>query len=135
MGTVLSFWNSSSSVWEGERLDRTDRCDNTTFRPSDQPGALQLSLQSSLPGYNSSPHSRRVWLEPPSPSLLSGDSLWLIIGIVGNVQGSNRGCLSNDGFVLTVSSQHFLASLLSEQQSILKHSGCNSFRQTVAPKC
>jgi len=78
LGTILTFWNSSSSGWEAERLERTDRCDNLTFL---LPLASHLSLQSYIPGYKSSLHSDRVQLAAPVSSLFTGDRLWLILGL------------------------------------------------------
>ena len=86
MGTILNFWNSSRQL-ESSLVERTARCDSTTFSLSSlREGVEEVSLQSTIPGYRTSQDSHRVLLLPslqPEATAGTEDRLWLIIGITG----------------------------------------------------
>ena len=84
MGTILTFWNVSHPVLT-ERLKETGRCHNSTFLLSQLPSdAVQITLQSFLPGYTPSSHSQHLPMFVSSfwPWLNDSDNqLWLILAL------------------------------------------------------
>lgn len=92
MGTIITFWNVNHTVLNHTVLEETDQCDNTTFLLSQLPSdAVELTLQSSLPGYRNSTHSQYLqlfdwgdWLNYQF-WLILGLSILLILYIIGTV--------------------------------------------------
>ena len=89
MGTILNFWNTSRQL-ESSLVERTARCDSTTFCLATlREGVEEVSLQSTIPGYRTSQDSYRVLIPPSLQSAATAgtagteDILWLIIGITG----------------------------------------------------
>ena len=71
-------------VWT-ETLQETGRCDNTNLTLSQLPSdAMELSLQSSLPGYRDSSHSQPRAIRESSIlglGFISDTQFWLILGL------------------------------------------------------
>ena len=96
MGTILALWSVNHTVLNLTVLEETEECDNTTFLLSQIPSeAVELTLQSSLPGYRNSTHSQYlqifqsstgIWTDPHNQFwLILGLSLLLILYIIGTV--------------------------------------------------
>ena len=84
LGTIITFWNVSQSVLFTERLEETDRCHNTTFLLSQLPSdAVQITLQSFLPGLEPSTHSQYLPMFVSSSSWMkdTDNQFWLILGL------------------------------------------------------
>ena len=84
LGTIITFWNVSQSVLLSERLEETDRCHNTTFLLSQLPSdAVQITLQSFLPGLEPSTHSQYLPMFVSSSSWMkdTDNQFWLILGL------------------------------------------------------
>ena len=85
METIITLWNANRTVLNHTILEETEQCDNTTFPLSQLPSdAVELTLQSSLPGYNISTHSQYLQMFEHSTWDWLNDShnqFWLILGL------------------------------------------------------
>ena len=99
MKTIITFWNVSHSELVNETLEveETEQCDNTTFLLSQLPSeAVEMRLQSSLPGYTTSRHSQYLRIPGAYQEERRGEDSWqfwlilclsilLILYIIGTV--------------------------------------------------
>ena len=82
METIITYWNVSHSPMLAETLGETDQCDNTTFLLSQLPSeAVEVTLQSSLPGYKTSHHSPYHRIPGAYPEDEESWQLWLILSL------------------------------------------------------
>ena len=82
METIITYWNVSHSEVLIETLGETDQCDNTTFLLSSLPSeAVEITLQSSLPGYKTSAHSAYLRIPGAYPEPEESWQFWLILSL------------------------------------------------------